>query len=319
MKITSNINDVLDAINGKEDFIAIGELHNSRSAIKFILENIDELVPPEDGRRTYLLTEFLTAGAYLGNLQDLSYGDEKQFQRFETYKGEDSQGDNLYVLYEHLLRRNVEIHSIADSATDHLAPRIMRGDLIAYKDRTDSLNQLAKNKANKIWEQDASAKILIFAGMGHIANSKCKKFNGETFTEEKTMEGITELLRNQGSRRGLSINIHDPELCDDSESFDDFSCSSVENYTKYGKAYQVMSVDSPNFLLFLNAQPPHELNKNQSENYESIFFMGECNIPSDLLDPERRRENLKEAADQTADNDGENQSNNASMGMGASN
>ena len=39
IKITSDMNEILGQITGKENFIAIGGLHGPRSAIKFIIDN----------------------------------------------------------------------------------------------------------------------------------------------------------------------------------------------------------------------------------------------------------------------------------------
>lgn len=55
MRITSATNELLGQLTDDKNFIAIEELHNSRSAIKFIMDHIDDLAPL--GRKTYFLTE----------------------------------------------------------------------------------------------------------------------------------------------------------------------------------------------------------------------------------------------------------------------
>lgn len=301
MPITSNINDVLAKISGKEDFIAIGELHNSRSAIKFIMDNIKILAPSNDDRKTYLLSELLGLGEdYDSNDKgkarremNQSKVEQRFYKREETRQaaGTEEKDYTLLNLYTRCINYNIDIISIEHNSNQdaRMEARIKKGDLAAVEERTNLVNQLALKKAQEIWKTNNRARILILAGMGHIASSKCKKFDGDKFTETKTMTGITELLRN-ASYQGLSINVHDPLLCDEPELLKNFSCDS-ESYTKYAASDSYVSVDSPDFLLFLNAQSHEELHKD--DNHESMFYMGECNNPNNIKDENLRAQNLK--------------------------
>lgn len=304
-KITSNINDVLAKISGKEDFIAIGELHNSRSAIKFIMDNITKLAL-NDSRKTYLLSEILGLeesydsgkkgdnGKKNRTMKELNQEKVKLRlrEREMTRQAKDTE-ENKYTLlnlYLACIDNNINIVSIEHDSRDNeeIKKGLRNGDLDIIEKRTNYVNRRALRKALEIWEVDETARILIFAGMGHIANSTCKKLNGNQFTSTKSMTGITELLRS-ALYQGLSINVHDPLLCDEPELLTNFACDS-ESYTKYAASDSYVSVDSPDFLLFLNAQPPTELYKD--ETHESMFYIGECNEPNDIKDKNLRVQNL---------------------------
>lgn len=273
MKITGALSDVLPSVKEK-DFIAIGELHNTRSAIKFIIDNIDFLAPPNDGRKTYFLTEFLKPGDFLNNARFLKDADIRNHLKVrERYRGKPHSTYNLTKLYEVLLERNIEIISIedGDTQTSSIFEGINQGNLEAIKARTEGPNNNAVKQAENRWRMTPKARILIFAGMSHIANSKCKKFKSDG---EIAVKGITERLKEFG-KQGVSIDIHDPILCKDEKHLTQLY-SEATCFTKHAPSDSFVSIDNPDFLLFLKAQESEELNSlSRDQTYENIFMPGE--------------------------------------------
>lgn len=291
--ITSDVNAVLGRITGEESFIAIGELHNSHSALKFIKENMGRLVSGE--RKTYFLTEFLKEGAWVTSEAEVA----KQFDHRTFCQDRGLHKDrslDLGNIYDALIGMGVQLVSIEDNASrvpnSPVAQGVKDGNLEALKIRTDALNDRAISIAEEIWGADPSARILVFAGMNHVVNSKFKTMEDSQFVGEITTRGIAERLREVGGvcREGFSINIHEPELCDD-EILKNFSCQAT-CYTKAAKADKYVTVDSPDMLLFLNAQKASDVNDKNRDSFESIFFVGECDNVTDMQDTERRRAHL---------------------------
>lgn len=288
MKGTANINEVLSLLSGKENFISVGEIHNSRSAIKFIMDNFTNLLTKEGGK-IYFLTEFLPPRIKL-----IPDSDRTSFARaiikhpektnidFDLSKREEDKGDcDLYTLkslYDFLIKIGIEIHSIEDPYTygdRELHKKIVADDLPSYELRVNKLNQVAVDKVREIRTRDNSARLIVFAGMGHISNSKIKKYGKDGKSEgEKEMLGITELLRKE-SLIGTSIHVHDPELCQDKEYMVNFSCTE-KGYSKYANNSKSITFDSPDFLLFVNTT--EQRNKKIKDAFESIFIPGECDI-----------------------------------------
>lgn len=172
-----------------------------------------KLVPDNDNRKTYFLTEFLPVSCRLmpnkkndENLakfllqlnrsnKELKNKIDRDINERESDKGDDPNKYKLKILYEALFKANVELRSIEDQTTqgdEAFYKKLISGDLPAYEKRVNNLNKFAAQEAISILKKDATARILIFAGMGHIANSTCKKFNTKSFLAEgeKSMEEI---------------------------------------------------------------------------------------------------------------------------------
>lgn len=153
-------------IRGKENFIPIGELHNSRSAIKFIIDNIKILIP-NDGRKTYFLTEFLPTDMilvpdsknefkYLKCKIKLSQMDRDKLNKDVAQRESDKIANEdkytLEKLFEMLFSLKCELHSIEkqDESSAKLFTDIQKGNLDAFEKRVNQINELAFNKAKGI-------------------------------------------------------------------------------------------------------------------------------------------------------------------------
>ena len=271
--ITDDIEKVTRAITGEENFIAIGELHNSRSAIKFIMDNVNKLTDPSNDRKTYVLTEFFPTGLSLvpseGNQRNylkakIKCGKAQEISKDLGQREEGRQGSDkdytLGKLYEVLFPKIEYMISIESQPSlkeaEALYKKIQDGDIDAFKERVMLINQLAFDQAKKIFEKHPQTRVIIFAGIGHTASKLVKTTNGDKTVE---IPGIDQLLR-KASYKGLSICVHDPELCTDIKLLRNFTIT-CDCYTKYELNDNLVTVDSPDFLLFLQAPSRSRHNK----------------------------------------------------------
>ena len=272
--ITSTIDNVFDksktpCITGKEDFIAIGELHNSRSAIKFIIDHINQLISSDPKRKTYLLTEcFPTglslnsgeipkseSGTKLSHTETIEYLKSRKNIWFDIESREKDKGSvsddsypyTLQSLYSIALGKDIEIHSIEkqDGSSAELMRGIKAGDLSALEKRTNDVNELALEKAQAIWANDPNAKILVFAGMGHTASKEIKKFSTKPMLSI-LLSGIGDLLKKEVTRSGVKrtgiiVHVHDLALCMNEQALGEISytkncysrCIDTERFDDY--------------------------------------------------------------------------------------
>ncbi|MDX2164532.1 MAG: hypothetical protein SFW07_03840 [Gammaproteobacteria bacterium] len=294
--VTTNIAEVLKKITGKETFIAIGELHNSRSAIKFILDNIN-LLAPSDGRKTHLLTEFLPTDLHLiPNMQQnknfyplakKKLGEKRKTLETDVGQRESSRSNpeetyTIENLYQTLFGKDIAIHSIEyqDDGNAALYYRLQAGDPKAYAQRTNQINDRGVERATAILKKDPTARILIFAGMGHTSDSVFRKYNKETDAfipeEELRLVGISRRLKDQ-NYPGVNISVHDLDLCTDKEHLRNIH-TRVPFFTKYEIGDACLTWDNPDFLLFLDTPPHPKALKKITKGYESIFLPGPHNI-----------------------------------------
>jgi len=296
--ITSHPQKVVGAISESLNFIAIGELHNSRSAIRFIIDNLNILAPND--RKTYLLTEFLQfASNPHPNLTPEARDERKGASKRNQY--------SLMKLYEKCSKNNITLESIehrygSELENKNLQEKIESGNLFGCQDRCNNVNKIAINKALKIWKDDSKARIIFHAGMNHIANNIYRAIenkSGKTVKEVK-IDGITEILKGKGFQ-GISINIHDPILCKDSDLIRSTSirlpCYSkhaladnkiIQTSIHKGKRVKtecsVITIDRPDFFLLLTTQVINE-GVNIDDTYESIFLSGDKITPVQLKPP----------------------------------
>ena len=166
-----------------------------------------------------------------------------------------------------------------------LYKKIMNGDLDAFQKRVNAINELAVTKAERLLKKDETAKILIFAGMRHVASGivkKCDKSSGKPI-ESKFLLGIDELLK-KNNYNGLSINIHDPDLCTDKEDINQIK-TSCQSYTRYADGDILITIEKPDFLLLLDT--PSNGKKVIKNNFDNLFLPGEHDIAT-ISEKDRR-------------------------------